>query len=243
MNFLVKAFNLLLYQPLFNALILLYEYFPGHDFGVAVIVLTLLIKFLLYPLGAQAIRAQKKLSQLQFKVDQLQKKYKQDKERLVKETLELYKREKINPFSGFLPLIIQLPILLALFRVFWRGFGSEQMINLYNFVPQPGQINTMFLGFADLASPNSFLAIAAGIAQLWQTKMFSPDSAKDNGGSSPKKGGDLQKLLQKQMLYFFPLFTVIILWRLPSAIGLYWLVTSLFTIGQQYLMLAPKSNV
>lgn len=243
MNFLTDAFNLLLYQPLFNALILLYEYFPGRDFGAAVIVLTLLIKFLLYPLGAKAIKAQKNLAQLQPKVEQLQKKYKQDKEKLVKETMELYKREKINPFSGFLPLLIQLPILIALFQVFWRGFSLEQMANLYSFVPQPAEINTMFLGLADLASPSIFLAILAGAAQFWQTKLLSPDSAKTAALSPSKKGNDFQRTLQKQIIYFYPIFTVLILWRLPSVVGLYWLVATFFTILQQYLILKPKYNV
>ena len=236
--FLADVFNFILYQPLFNALIGLYEYFPGRDFGIAVIILTLLIKVALYPLGSLSIRAQKNLSQLQPKIQELQKKYKNDKEKLVKETLELYKREKINPFSGFLPLLVQLPILIALFQVFWRGFGPEQIIHLYGFLPNPGEINPFFLGLVNLSSPNIVLAFFAGVAQFWQTKMLSPKSEPNPA----QKQGNFQQLMQRQMLYFLPIFTVLILWRLPSAIGLYWLVTSFFTIAQQYLILGSKSN-
>lgn len=233
-------FNLILYQPLFNALIFLYEYFPGRDFGVAVIILTLLLKLALYPLGSMAIKAQKNLAQLQPKVEELQKKYKGDKEKLVKETLALYKKEKISPFSGFLPLLVQLPILIALFQVFWRGFGLEQMTYLYSFLPNPGEINAVFLGAVNLSSPNIVLAFLAGAAQFWQTKMVSPQT---RSGQVAQKKSDFSKLIQKQMLYFLPLFTVFILWRLPSAVGLYWLVTSLFTIGQQYLIIRqPKPD-
>ena len=240
MSFLGDFFNAILYQPLFNALILLYEYLPGRDFGVAIIALTLLIKLVLYPLGSMAIKAQKNLSQLQPKVEEIQKKYKQDKERLVKETLALYKKEKINPFSGLLPLLIQLPILIAFFQVFWRGFSQEQLKYLYSFVPLPGLIDTSFLGIMDLATPNFALAVLAGVAQFWQTKMMTPHQ-KIGGGQAPSKTPDFSKMMQKQMLYFLPVLTVLILWRLPSAIGLYWAVTSLFTIGQQYLVWSKKT--
>ncbi len=226
----INAFNIALYQPLFNALVLLYEYLPGHDFGVAVIALTILIKFILYPLGAQAIRSQKAMSELQPKMKELQEKFKNDKEQQSKNIMELYKKEKINPLSGCLPLLVQLPILIALFQVFWRGFGEEQLRFLYNFVPYPGQINTTFFGLVNLAEASIFLAVLTGILQFIQTKMMTPKK------NTAKKGSpDFSQMMQKQMLYFFPIFTVFILWRLPSAVALYWLTTTLFTIGQQYI--------
>lgn len=232
MSFLADVFNAILYQPLFNSLILLYEYLPGRDFGVAIICLTLIIKILLYPLGTQAIKTQKNLAELQPKIEEIRKKYKNDKEKLVKETMELYKKEKINPFSGFLPLLVQLPILIAIFQVFWRGFGPEQLNYLYGFVPRPEIIDPMFFGQLDLSQPNSVLALFAGAAQFFQTKMITPSTS---SGQAASKTADFSKMMQKQMLYFFPFFTVLILWKLPSAIGLYWVVTSVFTIGQQYL--------
>ena len=237
----ITVFNKILYQPLFNALILLYGYFPGRDLGVAIIILTLLIKTVLYPFGTMAIRAQKALSALQPKLEEIQKKYKQDKERLLKETLELYKKERINPFSGLLPLLVQLPILIALFQVFWKGLGSEQLNYLYSFVQSPGSIDTTFFGIMDLSKPNFILAVLAGVTQFFQTKMITP-TAKFAVRASSSKTPDFSKIMQKQMLYFFPIFTVFILWRLPSAIGLYWAVTSIFTILQQYLILKPKAN-
>jgi YidC/Oxa1 family membrane protein insertase len=232
MNVFFNAFNIVLYQPLFNALVLLYEYLPGHDFGIAVIVLTILIKVALYPLGTQGIKSQKALSAIQPKIKEIQEKYKKDKEQQTKALMEFYKKEKINPFSGCLPLLVQLPILLALFRVFWRGFGAERLAYLYSFVPYPGQINTSFLGILDLAAPSAILAVLTGIAQFFQTKMVSSKQR-----TAPKGAPDFSSMMQKQMLYFFPLFTVFILWRMPSAIGLYWLATTLFTIGQQYIIL------
>lgn len=238
MDFLINFFNVVLYQPLFNLLILIYLYLPGRDFGIAVIVLTLLTKVIFYPLGAKAIKSQKDLSELQPKIKEIQEKYKDDKQRQSKALMELYQKEKINPLSGCLPLLIQLPILIALFQVFWRGFQPEQMVNLYSFVPFPGQIELTFLGILNLSVPSLGLAVLAGILQFFQTKMITPHQK--SGGGQKKKAPDFSQLMQKQMLYFFPIFTVFILWRLPSAIALYWLVTSIFSIGQQYLILRKK---
>jgi len=228
----ISVFNVILYQPLFNALVLLYEYLPGHDFGIAVITLTILIKVILYPLGAQGIRSQKALSELQPKMKELQEKFKSNKEQQTKAVMELYKREKVNPLSGCLPLLVQLPILIALFQVFWRGFGEEQFRFLYSFVAYPGQINTSFLGIVNLAEASIVLALLTGATQFIQTKMITPKKK-----AAQKSPSDFSSMMQKQMLYFFPIFTVFILWRLPSAIALYWLTTTLFTIGQQYIML------
>jgi len=233
MNLLISLFNTVLYQPLFNILILLYLYLPGHDFGIAIVVLTVLIKLVFYPLGGQAIRSQKALSELQPKIEEIQKKYKENKEEQAKATLDLYKKEKINPFSGCLPLLIQLPILIALYQVFWRGFQIEQMSYLYSFVSNPGTINPGFLGLVNLSQPNIFLTILAGIAQFIQSKMTIP---KKGQATTKGRAQGMAGMMQKQMLYFFPALTVFILWKLPSAIGLYWVTTTVFSIAQQYFV-------
>jgi len=235
MAFFINAFKIILYQPLFNALILLYIYLPGHDFGVAVIVLTVLIRIVLYPLMVQSIKSQKILSELQPKIQGIQQQFKDDKEKQTREMMELYKKEKINPFGGCLPLLIQFPILIALYQVFWRGLQPGAMRHLYSFTPNPGTIDPTFFGLMNLAVPNLWLAFLAGVLQFFQSKMLTPKTLK-----TEKKTGQMTQFsntMQKQMLYFFPVFTVFILWKLPSAIGLYWIITSLFSIGQQYLIL------
>ena len=242
MEILINTFNTILYQPLLNALILFYEYLPGHDFGIAVIVLTILIRLILYPLMVQSIRSQKALSELQPKIQEIQNKYKNEKEKQGKEMMELYQKEKINPFGGCLPLLAQLPILIALYQVFWRGLRPEAMDMLYSFVPHPGVINPVFLGIINLAEASLVIAFLAGIAQFFQTKMITPRQSKlGTGQSSKTKTPDFSQMMQKQMLYFFPLFTVFILWRLPAAIGIYWIITALFSIFQQHLIF-KKSN-
>lgn len=241
MDWLINVFNVVLYQPLFNALILLYQYLPGRDFGMAVIVLTVIIRIMLYPLMVESVKAQKSLSEIQPKIKEIQEKYKEDKEKQVREMMALYQREKINPFGGCLPLLLQLPILIGLFQVFRTGFDQEQMLyHLYDFVPSPGQVNTFFWGIVDLSVPNTFLALLAGITQFFQTKMLMPKKKKEN--KKKEKTVSFAETMQKQMLYFLPVFTVFILLGLPSAIGLYWTITSLFAIGQQRLVLGTAQK-
>jgi len=235
----VNIFNIVLYQPLFNALVFLYNYLPGHDFGIAIIVLTIVIKLLLYPTSVKAVKSQKAIQQLQPKVQEIQKTHKDDKEKQAKEVLELYKKEKINPFSGLLLALIQLPILIALYSVFWNGLRPEELARLYTFVANPGQINAFLLGMIDLSKPNLIFAILAGVTQFFQTKMLSPQNKAITSGQ--KSASDFSQAMQKQMLYFFPVFTVIILLNLPSALGLYWTVSGVFSIVQQYLILRDKA--
>ena len=236
---LINFFYIILYQPLFNSLVLLYNNVPGHDFGIAIIFLTVIIRIILFPISVKAVNSQRSLQKLQPKIQEVQKKYKNDKEKQAKEILDLYKKEKINPFSGLFLALLQIPILIALYRVFWGGLNPKELVALYGFVLNPGHINALFLHIVDLSKPNLVLAILAGLTQYFQTKMLIPKS--DPKGDGQNKGADFSQAMQKQMVYFFPIFTVIILIGLPSALGLYWTTSGLFSIIQQYLIF-KKSN-
>jgi YidC/Oxa1 family membrane protein insertase len=230
-----SIFNLVLYQPLFNFLVILYDYLPGHDFGIAVIVLTIVIRLALYPSTAKATKTQKAINAIQPKLKEIQEKYKDDKEKQVKETLELYKQAEISPFGSLLSTFIQIPILLALYWVFRNGFNPNELVNLYGFVSNPGVIDAKFIGLVDLSKPNIVMAILATITQFFQTKMMVPKT------KNKSKNPDFSVIMQKQMVYFFPFLTLFILLGLPSALGLYWAVGSLFLIAQQYII-AKENN-
>jgi YidC/Oxa1 family membrane protein insertase len=211
---------------------------PWHDFGLAIILLTLVIRFILYPLSVKAVKSQKALQKIQPMLSEVQKKYKDDKEKQAKEILDIYKREKINPFSGLLLAFIQIPILIALYRVFWDGINPKQITGLYSFVANPGTINSLFLGFINLSKPNLIFAILAALAQYFQSKMLMPKLAP----KAKSDGPDMASIMQKQMTYFLPAFTFIILIGLPSALGLYWTISGLFSIIQQYLTFKKNNN-
>ncbi|MFH1966290.1 MAG: YidC/Oxa1 family membrane protein insertase [Patescibacteria group bacterium] len=231
MGFIITIFNEILYYPLFNALVWLYNFIPGNDLGIAIILLTILIRFILYPLSKKAIQSQKAISKLQPKIKEIQKKYK-NKEEQAKAMMELYKKYKVNPMAGCLPILIQLPILIALYRVFINGLNPEALNFLYGFIERPEALNVMFLGLIDLSQRNIFLAVLAGAFQFVQSKMIMPQNVNKQKG---KSGGiDFSSIMTHQMVYMMPLITIFIAWNLPSALPLYWIVITLFGIVQQY---------
>lgn len=232
MEIIITVFNDLLYRPLFNLLVFFYNAIPGHDFGIAIILVTLLIRAILFPLSRKGIKSRKALETLQPKIKEIQKKYK-DKEERAREMMKFYKENKVNPTSGCLPLLIQLPILIALYRAFINVINPDSLKSLYSFVGNPGSLNASFLGIVDLAVPSVFLAVLAGAFQFIQSKiMFKSSSTKDQ----PSGKMDIQKTMGRQMTYFMPLITVFIALKFPAGLALYWVVTTLFGIGEYLLV-------
>jgi len=202
---LIELYNTVLYQPLFNILIFFYNIVPIKDIGIAIILITILVRLLLYPLSKSSIESQKKLQELKPQIDELKAKHKDDKEAFGRATMELYKKEKINPASSCLPLLIQLPILIAVYQVFRLGLSNGSFDVLYSFIPNPGTINNMFLGFMNLAEPNTILAILAGAGQYVQSKMImNIKGGKEEVGKEEKKGNNMADAMGKQMLYIMP---------------------------------------
>ncbi len=235
----IQFFYIILYQPLFNLLVFLYDYTPGRDFGVAIILLTLIIRLIISPISIKAVKSQRSLQKLQPKLQEIQKKYKDDRQKQGIETLNLYKTEKINPFSSLLLAFVQLPILITLYRVFLGGLNPKELSNLYSFVANPSSINYLFLHLIDLSKPNFVFAVIAGFVQYLQTKMLLPKT----NPQDKSKENDMTQMMQKQMTYFLPVFTVIILTRLPAALGLYWIVGGLFSIVQQYVIIKKNKKL
>ncbi len=237
----MEIFNVILYQPLLNLLVFLYNVVPGQDLGVAIIILTIIIKLVLYPLSHQAIKSQKALQELQPKIEEIKKQCKNDKEKLAKETMELYKSNKVNPLSSCLPLLIQLPFLIAVFQVFRTGLSVESLDLLYPFIQNPEQLNPITLGILDLSKPSVILAVLTGASQFWQTKMLSTNRPKK--ATPGAKDEDMMAMMNKQMLYFMPILTIFIGVSLPAGLVLYWFITTLLTIFQQQIMFKKKQEV
>lgn len=235
MSLLISFFNSFLYRPLLNGLIIIYNFIPGHDMGIAIIILTFVIRFVFAPLYKKSIQSQKSMAEIQPKMKEVQNKYKDNKEEQVKEMMALYKKYKVNPMSGCLPILVQLPIFIALYKVFLSGLDPQNLNNLYNFVVRPQTINVMFLGFINLAATgNIIFALLAGFSQLIQTKLMMPK--KDSSKKSGQKGVmDMSSMMTGQMTYMMPLLTVFIAWKLPTALALYWIIFTVFGIAQHYL--------
>jgi len=239
--FIAHIFTLICYQPLLNLLVLTYNLVPGHDIGLVIIILTLIIKLILYPFSKKTIEAQKAMNILQPKVDALKIKFKDNKEEQAKEMMKLYKEHKINPLSSCLPLLIQLPFLIAIYSVFSTGLQNGSLDLVYPFIFNPGHINSLAFGFLDMAKPQFILALLAGGAQYWQTKMM---IAKRPSVKAPgAEDEDMAAIMSKQMTVMMPIMTIVIGWSLPSGLVFYWLLLTVFTALQQLITLRKKKDL
>jgi YidC/Oxa1 family membrane protein insertase len=239
MAFLKSIISAVLYQPLLNALIFLVWLVPGHNVGWAIIILTIIIRIILLPSSMNATRQQKKMRDLQPEISELQSKYKDDKQKQSQELMKFYKEKKINPLGSCLPLLVQMPILIILYYVFQNGLDTSRFSLLYSFMPQPEYIKTVFFGL-DLAKPDKWvLPIIAGALQFVQGWQITPHTPK---GEKKEKGPEMAQMMTKQMLYLMPLFTIFIAGKLQAALPLYWIVTSVFTIVQQWYVLRDKND-
>ena len=235
MDIIVTIFNQFLYQPLFNLLVLFYNIIPGHDFGVSIILITLLIRIVLFPISIKGFKSRDALQKLQPEIKEIQRKYKDKKEEQAAKMMELYKKHKINPASGCLPILIQFPILIALYRALINILNNHNGLSgvLYPFVKNPGVLNVSFLGIIDLAVPSLFLAVLTGFFQFIQgKKMLKTTPTKQVAGQKM----DIQKAMGKQMTYFMPLMIIFISLKLPAGLPLYWAVSTLFGIGEHMLI-------
>ncbi len=229
----IKIFNLIFYQPLLNLLIFFYQTIGFYDLGLSIIFLTIFVKLILYPLSLSQIRVQKSLAELQPKLEEIKKKFSYDKVKLAQETIQLYKTYKINPFSPFFFLIIQLPILIAVYQVFRTGLFS-QTLPLYPFIKNPGQLNLVAFGLFNLAEKNFSLALLTGLFQYFQIKMFETKRSLVKMPKEKRKENEsVMGVLNKQMKVMMPIFTFVISLGLPSGLVLYWLVNLILTIFQQ----------
>lgn len=230
-----NLFHQVLYQPIFNLLIFLYNLIP--DIGVAIIIVTVVIKLILHPLSRKAAKSQRALQILQPKLEALKVQYKDQKEKLAQETLSLYRKEKISPFSSSLPLLIQFPIIIAVYRVFISGLRVNDFKDLYSFVPNPGTIHSTMLGLSwlDLSKPQIFLGVLAGAAQFWQTKLLM-SKQKLHKVNDPSKEPSMMETMNKQMMYTMPIITVVISATLPGGLALYWFVMTLISALEQYIV-------
>jgi YidC/Oxa1 family membrane protein insertase len=227
-----NIFHEFLYRPLLNLLFIIYNSTIA-DIGIAIIILTLIIRLILLPLFYKSAKDQTIIQKITPRIKELQKLHKDNKEKQVQEIMKVYKEHKVNPFSGFLLLLIQLPILIALYQVFLKGFSKEVLSGLYSFVSAPAVVHTMFLGFIDLMQKNIWLVILAGGLQFLQSKLLLNVNKKPEGQA---KEMDMTQRLAKNMAVMGPLLTVVILYPLPSVVALYWLTTSAFSVIQQLVI-------
>lgn len=227
-------FKAVFYQPLYNGLIYLIDMFPFFDAGVIVILFTIIVKLIMFPLSLKATRAQIEMKEIEKDLKKIKEQY-SDKQIQTQKTIELYKEKNINPFAGFLVLLIQLPIIIALYQIFLKsGLPTINLELLYSFVSAPLSVQMSFLGLIDIASKSVILAFLAGISTYFQIVYATPpvDKNKDPN-DKPSMQEDMMKMMQTQMKYGFPVLVTFISWSVSAAVSIYWITSNLFTIGQE----------
>ncbi len=232
----VSLFNTLLYNPLYNTFIGLIDVFPWLDAGIVVILFTVLVKLVLFPLSQKAVKSQMEIQRLQPEIDELKLKHKDNKQEQAMRTMALYKSRGVNPFAGILLLLIQFPILIALYFVFYRG-GLDVVPTgiLYPFIQPPTFIDKMFLGLLDVTEKSTILAALVAISQYFQMRFTLPkqDKVKNDAKNQPSFQGELAKNMQFQMKYVMPVIMFFVAQSLAAIVSLYFVTSNLFAIGQE----------
>lgn len=236
-----NIWNAILYHPLLNALAFLVSVIPGGDVGVAVILLTVLVKIALFPLSQKSIESQAEMNILAPELNKI-KESGASKEEQARLTFELYKTHKVNPFSGCLLVIIQIPVIFALYYVFLKGINFDSGF-LYSFVHVPAHINMVFLGILDISQKSLILAILAGVSQYLQAHFMpkpTPPAITDSS-AIPSFQDSFAKSMNMQMKYVFPFIIAFIAYSVSGAVALYWITSNLFMVAQQIYVKREKT--
>lgn len=241
-SFIGSIFNTVFYQPLYNVLVSLLS-IPYVDAGIAAVILTIVVKLIILPLSVSAARSQLLMREIQKPMEEIKEKYKDDREQQALKMLELYKENKLNPFSGILVLLIQLPIIFALYFIFLKGLPVIQIDQLYSFVKAPEVVQHYFLGFIDVtASQNWVLAGLTAITQFIQARIMMP---KVEGLKKPGESmkDDFTRSMSIQVKYVLPVFIFFVSYGLIAVVSVYWITSNLFAIVQDiYIKKKLKSE-
>lgn len=217
------------YRPIFNALFFIYGSVAFYDLGLAIIILTVVVRLILYPLFHRSQKHQTVMQKIQPKIKAIQTLHKEDKTKQTRAMMDLYKEHNVNPFSGIFLILLQIPVFIGLYRVFSQKFTDVSFKDLYPFVTKPVEVHTSLLGLINLYESSIILIALAAILQYIQGYLALPKATGQGQLST-------QEQIGRQMVYIAPLLTVTILWQFPSAVALYWTTTSLFSVIQQLVV-------
>ncbi len=228
------------FDPIYNTLVLFIDLTPTKDVGIAIIATVFVVKFVLLPLSIKAVKTQKIMKEIEPKLKELKEKNKDDRESQARAMMELYKEAGLNPFASIFVILLQIPLVIALYFAVSSGGGvALPEINtelLYSFIPNPGTATMNFLGLIDIASKSLPLALAAGVAQYAQVVFTMPALAPKAADAEPSFKDDFMRTMQLQLRYVMPVIIFFVAYTISAAIALYFLVSSVVAIGQEYVV-------
>lgn len=226
-------FNAIFYKPLYNGIVALMDFLPWADVGIIVILFTIIVKLILFPLSKKAVKTQLQMKKIEPEVKKIKETEKNNQEQ-ARKIMALYKEYGVSPFTSFFLVLLQVPIIIALYRIFLTSLSSINTSLLYPFITIPEVVKVSFLGIvSDVSQKSYLLAIFAAISsfiQIWYS--VPPMKAREIGAKRDFKD-DLARSMNVQMRYFFPIIVFFISFNISGAIALYWITSNLFTIGQE----------
>jgi len=225
-------FSTVFYQPLYNTLVLILAAVPGANVGVAIITLTVVVRTVLLPLSHKSVVSQARMRSLAPHLEKIKEKHKDNKQEQARKTMALYKEHGINPFSGCLLVLVQLPIIFALYLVFFKGLPNLNAEHLYSFVSLPETVSMMFLGVM-LSKKSIIFALFAAITQYYQIKLSIPAIAPAEAGAKPSFKDDFARSFNVQMRYMLPVIVFGISYSISAAVALYWTTSNIFSIAHE----------
>ena len=227
-----------IFDPLYNGLVYLVDIVPTHDIGIAIIILTIVVKIILLPLSRQAVRTQMAMRKIAPEIEEIKKKYKDKQDEQARAIFALYREKGIRPFSSFFLILVQFPILFGLYWVFWKGgLPNVNLDVLYSFVPVPESVNMEFLGLIDMHERSILLAGLAGLTQLAYARLsMGPRNKMATSPVEQSFSADMARSFDLQARYILPIIVAGIAYTVAAAIPLYWTASNLFMIAQELFM-------
>jgi YidC/Oxa1 family membrane protein insertase len=226
------------FDPVYNALVFFIDAIPGGDVGVAIILTVLLVKTILLPVSIKAAKTQKIMREIEPKVKELKEKFKDDKQAQAQAMMEVYRDAGMNPFASIFLVFLQIPIIIALYFSVSKGGGVPlPAINtdlLYSFITEPVQITMNFIGMIDITEKSILLALGAGVTQFIFVSLSMPKLPPKVEGEEPNMKDDFMRNMQTQMKYVMPVLITVIAYTISAAIALYFLVSNLTSIAQEF---------
>lgn len=222
-------FHTLFYEPVYNLIVLVLTFVPLHDIGAAIVVVTLIVKGLLLPFNLSALRTQYMMKKIEPEMNKIKELQKKDQQGASKQMVDLYRKNKINPFSSLFAMILQIPIFIALYIVFSKGLFDDPK-SIYTFVTFPEKLHTVAFGIFDVTEKNIIIALLAGISSYFlavrQTSMMGKPKNVKKEGKEESFQEHFTKSMKIQLLYVLPVIITVSATALPSALGLYWFVSN-----------------
>lgn len=224
-------FDTFFYEPIYNLVAMVLSFVPLHDIGTAIVLVTLIVKAFLLPINISALRTQYLMKKVEPEMKEIKELQKKDPQEAAKKMVEMYRREKINPFSSIFGIILQIPIFFALYFVFSKGLISDAE-SLYSFVTFPDNLHTVAFGIFDVTEKNIVVALLAGLSSFVLAKRQTESMVSTTTKGEESFQDHLMKSMKIQLLYVIPIIVAFSGMILPSALALYWLVSNVVSYGQ-----------